>query len=409
MFQKSLSKYIFLIAITFFLLSAIVGLLVRWNFVSPSHLVSYINLVQGHSHVAFLGWGYLGVIGVILKLFISKENRDKLIYKITLLIIVVSIFLMLFSFSLSGYKMFSIILLSIFGITSYVLSFSFLKDLTGSNTSIKFIKYSIYYYLLSSLATWFLVLVIIKFGKSDLYYNTIYFYLHFLYNGFFVFSLFGILLKILENQQILISEIYKRLFFIYLNIACIPAYFLSILWSKVGPLFYIIGFAASILQFISLIFLVKIIQQAFLNLKWSQISKVLLKFLVIAYSLKVVSQIGSSFPYFVDNSLALKPYFIIGYLHLFTLAFMSVFIILILSLLEKIYFKNKISILGLIFFLIGILLTELLLFGQGFLILAKLKPIKEYNMLLFLCSSFMVTGILFLFIGQISKSRNLLQ
>ena len=47
-------------------------------------------------------------------------------------------------------------------------------------------------------------------------------------------------------------------FFIYLNIACIPAYALSILWSKVAPIFYVIGFVASFLQLISLIFLFKI-------------------------------------------------------------------------------------------------------------------------------------------------------
>ncbi|MBI9042576.1 hypothetical protein [Lutibacter sp.] len=405
MLQKLISKNIFIIAISLFVLSAFLGLLIRWNFVFPSQLISYKNFVQGHSHVAFLGWGYLAVIGAILKFFISNENRSKPIYKTTLLIIILSVFLMLFSFPISGYKVLSIVLLTVFGITSYVLSFNLLSDLNGGNTSNKLLRFGIYYYLLSSLATWFLVFVIIKIGKSDLYYNTIYFYLHFLYNGFFVFALFGLLFKVFENQQILISEKYKKLFFIYLNVACIPAYFLSILWSSNSSVFYIFGFAAAFLQLISLLFLFKILQQVFLTLKWNVLSKVLLKFLIIAYSLKVLSQFLSAFPYVVQKSLALKPFFIIGYLHLFTLAFMSVFIILILSMIGKIFMENTISKIGISTFLCGIILTEFLLFGEGFLILIKLKPISNYNLWLLACSGILFLGIFLVFITQLLKPK----
>jgi len=60
--------------------SAFYGLVLRWNFAFPSTLISYKNLLQGHSHVAFLGWGYLAIIYGIFKLFIPKEKRDLPIY-----------------------------------------------------------------------------------------------------------------------------------------------------------------------------------------------------------------------------------------------------------------------------------------------------------------------------------------
>ena len=101
---------------------------------------------------------------------------------------------------------------SIFGLTSYVLSFKLLKDLIGKTIADKLVKYGIYYYLISSLATWFLAYVIVTQGKTELYYNTVYFYLHFLYNGFFVFGLFGLLFKAFENKKISISENYKKYF-----------------------------------------------------------------------------------------------------------------------------------------------------------------------------------------------------
>ena len=399
------NRTLILYTLFLFILSAIYGLVLRFNFAFPSNIISYKNMLQGHSHVAFLGWGYLVVIGLILKVFLHKSKRDSKVYKITLGIIIATISLMLFSFILSGYKMFSIVLLSIFGLTSYVLSFKLLKDLIGKTIADKLVKYGIYYYLISSLATWFLAYVIVSQGKTELYYNTVYFYLHFLYNGFFVFGLFGLLFKAFENKKISISENYKKYFFVLLNIACIPAYILSILWSSNNLILNIIGFLASILQVISLLFLFKILKQVFQQINWSFISKVLLTFSITAYSLKIIAQIVSAFPYFVEKSLALKPFFIIGYLHLFTLAFMSVLIFFLLKESKYINFNKSIAKIGIGLFILGVFLTEITLFLQGFLILSGLKLINNYEIILFIFSFLLVLGLILIFIGQFKKKK----
>ncbi|UMB61274.1 hypothetical protein MHL31_03500 [Lutibacter sp. A80] len=396
-------KTLIIYSLLLFLFSAFYGLVLRWNFAFPSALISYKNLLQGHSHVAFLGWGYLTVIYAVCKLFIPKEKRDSKVYKVTLFIIIITIFLMLFSFLLSGYKTFSIVLLSVFGITSYVLSFKILKDLKGESTAAKLVKFGMYYYLISSFATWFLAFVVVTQGKTNLYYNSIYFYMHFLYNGFFVFTLFGLLFKIFENQNVKVSNSLKKYFFIYLNLACIPAYVLSVLWSTTTIVYNIIGFIAAILQLISLLFLLKILKQVLEQINWGFISKLVLKFAMIAYVLKILAQVASAFPYFVKKSLALKPYFIIGYLHLFTLAFMSVLLFLILKQLKILYFNRMLSKLGLTFFLLGVLFTELLLFLQGFLILIKQQIIPNYTIILLIFSFFIVIGIVQIFISQFLK------
>ncbi len=399
------SRFLYLYAFTLFILSALYGLLMRWNFAFPTKLLSYQNLLQSHSHVAFLGWGYIVVIGAIMYYFVSDVKKQSSVYKTTLAILLVTISFMLISFPLGGYKVFSIVLLAVFGLTSYVLSFRILKDLQGNNTSAKLIRFGIYYYLLSSLATWFLAFVIVTQGKTDLYYNTVYFYLHFLYNGFFVFVLFGLLFKIFENQHIVISEILKRSFFIYLNIACIPAYALSVLWSTDVLLFNVVGFVSSVLQFISLVFLIKIMRQAFLQINWHFISKLLLKFALFSYSLKIISQILSSFPYFVEKSLALKPFFIIGYLHLFTLGFLSVLLFLILDQLGKLNLHKPTSKVGILLFLAGVFITESLLFLQGFLFLFQFDAIKNYSLILLIFSFLMVVGLLVVYVNQFHKER----
>lgn len=401
------SKFLYLYAFTLFILSALYGLIMRWNFAFPTKFIPYQNLLQSHSHVAFLGWGYLAAIGAIMYYFVSDADKQRKAYKVTLTILLVVIPLMLISFPLGGYKVFSIVLLAVFGLTSYVLSFKILKDLQGNNTSVKLIRYGIYYYLLSSLATWFLAFVIVTLGKTDLYYNTVYFYLHFLYNGFFVFALFGLLFKIFENQQIVISEKLKQHFFLYLNMACIPAYALSVLWSTDVLLFNAVGFVASALQFISLVFLFKIMQQAFSQINWSFTSKLLLTFALISYSLKIISQILSAFPYIVEKSLALKPFFIIGYLHLFTLGFLSVFLFLIVSQLGKINLQKPTSKVGILLFLSGIFITESLLFLQGFLFMFQFNAIKNYSLILLIFSFLMLIGLLAVYVNQFSRKMGI--
>ena len=354
--------------------------------------------------MAFLGWGYIATVGVLIKYFVKESEQNNKLYKITLFIIITSVTLMLISFPLSGYKVFSIVLLSVFGITSYVLSFKLLKDITGAGTTVKLVKYGIYYYLLSSLATWFIAGVVVTQGKTDLYYNTVYFYLHFLYNGYFAFVLFGLLFKIFEKQHISFSTKSQKRFFIYLNIACIPAYTLSILWSKVPIIFNVIGFVASILQLISLIYLGRIMLQILPQLNWNYLSKLLLKFGLIAYVFKILIQIFSAFPVIVEKSLALKHFFIIGYLHLFTLGFMSVLLLLILNKLKIFSLQQWISKIGIIIFLIGIVTTEFLLFFQGFNYLKGFKPLTNYNLVLLGFSSFLVIGLILIFIDQLKKT-----
>lgn len=403
---KGKTPYLFAFAL--FILSALYGLLIRWNFVFPIEGFVYKNILQSHSHVAFLGWGYISIITLIIQIYLSEFQRENKIYKTLISIIIITVILMLFSFPISGYKVFSIVLLAVFGITSYVLSFKLLKDLKGNGIDVKLIKYGIYYYILSSLATWFLAVVLITQGKTNLYYNTVYFYLHFLYNGFFVFNLFGLLFKVFKKYNLTINTSYQYQFFIYLNVACIPAYLLSVLWSKVSSIFYVVGFAASILQLISLIFLFKIMRSIFFQLKWNFVSKILLNFGFIAYSLKIVMQIFSSFPYFVEKSIALKPFLIIGYLHLFTLGFMSVMLFFILLEFGKISLKTSFSKIGMFTFLGGVFLTELLLFSQGFFILLRFSIIQQYNLFLLIASIFMVVGLGLIYFPQLRTSKKVI-
>ncbi len=387
------------LCLTLFVFSAVYGLLMRLQVIHPIFELDYTNVLQSHSHVAFLGWGFLTTLIALQYVFLDANQRKKKLYQITFWSMFMAITLMLASFALSGYKVFSIVLLTVFGISSYIYCIEMLKDLkkdTEHLISSKFARTSIYYYLLSSLATWFIGYVSVTQGKTDLYYNSIYFYLHFLYNGFFVFALFGVFFKMLRKKSMLISQRRIKHFYYYTNIACIPAFALSILWSNVHFGFHIIGGIAAVVQLIGLVYLLVIIKQTFVRYSLSNYSRILLMTVIVSYGLKLVAQFLAAFPYIITKSVELKPYFIIGYLHMVTIGFVSFFLLTLIVELRGYYFKPVFPKFGLSLFLAGFFSTELLFFTQGFLYMVKWKPIGSYLLLVFVASAIMVLGILLL-------------
>lgn len=390
------------ISFLFFLISAFYGLLLRINFFLPFENINHTWFTQGHSHVAFLGWGFLATTAFMNHYFLNDVQQRKKIYQILFYVFVLTVLGMFFSFPLQGYKFFSITFLSIFGIASYIYFYHFLKDLNLNSTNeigVKFIKWAIYYYFISSIAIWAIGPIVITMGKTSLYYNGVYFYLHFLYNGFFVFALFGILLNHFQDQ--LSNELLKKanMFFILTNLACIPAYVLSVLWSDVSIIYNVIGFIAAFIQVISLIYFTPLIIKLTSIYKSNFKLKLVLIIISIAYSIKLLAQLASAFPEIIQKSIALKSYFIIGYLHLFTLLFMSLFLIFLIQISLKL-FQNTGSKLAFFVFLIGIFITELLLFSQGFYIWIFKEIIPNFNWYNLIASVLLFSGLCFYYLFQ---------
>ena len=118
----SKNKYLYIhifVSIVFFLISAFYGLLLRLEYVYPLS-IKYSAFLQAHSHVTFLGWGFLSTISLISAIFLSDKILNSKIIKISYWIMVICLASLLFSFPLQGYKLFSILFLTVFLLTSYI-------------------------------------------------------------------------------------------------------------------------------------------------------------------------------------------------------------------------------------------------------------------------------------------------
>lgn len=358
-------------------LVAVLGLLLRSSPFLPLPF-TYENMLHGHSHFAFGGWAMSILIWMIIQYFPSIAQKISFSHWRNIIFLnLFSAYGMLASFPFEGYGVVSIIFSTLSVVAGYYLAIILWKasKKEEQNTGVRFLRAGLFYLALSAIGP-FATGPLIAMGKqgSPIYFDTIYFYLHFQYNGWFAFTVLAVLYQIIERKGI--SKNGKKVATLFI-ISCLPAYFLSTLWNHPTAAFYVIGGIAALLQLISVFYLVK----DFTQLKNEHsFLKIVMQLALLAFTVKNILQLLSAFPFFADMAYANRN-FIIAYLHLALLGFVSLLaIVFVVNENQKILnvpFKRALFI-----FIVAFVLTELLLVLQACgSILNFLIP--KFSMLLF--------------------------
>ena len=125
-------------------------------------------------------------------------------------------------------------------------------------------------------------------------------------------------------------------------------------------------------------------------------------FVGTALACKVLLQAGSTVPAISKFAFGFRP-IVIAYLHLVLLAFTTVFLI-VYAYMNKLIVETKMAQLGLIIFVIGIFLNEIILGVQGiFSISYTMVPFA--NEILFLLALIMLSGLILLNISMIKQRK----
>ncbi len=403
MFKHIKKPSIYLVlALTLFFISAFYGWLMRLNAFIDLPFLNYTRVLQSHSHVTFLGWGFIAITALFNYRFLPKGIAFSTKYNLLFGLQIGITALMLVSFPLQGYKLFSIALLSSFALLSYLYFYFFYKDYQLNKALPlvhSFLKASVFYYLLAMGAIWALGFVMAKFGKGEIYSNTIYFYLHFLYNGFFIFGLLALLFDYLNQIKVSYSATDGRKFFVFMNMACIPAYLLSLV--KIESLYILlIGGLAAVLQIIAWVYFYRIAKHIKPYMKG--VKGYLFQIFYAAFLIKTILQLGSVLPFVREQLPSLKSYFIIGYIHLVTLGIISTLLLFFLLVHRFVLASEPVHKLGFLLFVVGFLGTEICLFGQGFSVQVLGQTIPYYEYLLAGFSTVLVLGVLSVWSNSIS-------
>jgi hypothetical protein len=232
------------------------------------------------------------------------------------------------------------------------------------------------------------------------YLASIYWFLHFQYNGWFFFACVGLFLISINtfNTQFRFS---RKIFWLF-AISCIPAYGLSVLWLKLPVLLYILIVVGAFMQFIAWIMMLLELRKIKLaDISNNFLHKALFILVAICISIKILLQLGSVIPSVSQMAFSFRP-IVIAYLHLILLAIISVFIINHISV-TRLISNTKSALTGIIIFSCGVYLNELVLGIQGIASFSYFL-IPYINQALFGVAIIIFCGLSILFISQMRKT-----
>lgn len=315
------------IPLLFFVLAAVIGLFLRWQFVSPTPGTRYTYFLHAHSHVMFLGW----IFNVLFLSFIAhhlSEKRTPLLrnFFLTLQALVVA---MMISFPIQGYGLYSIIFSTLHTLAVMVFIVWFFHLTKGERTvSLWFARTSLFFFFLSTAGPFSLGYLMANGMGNSVWYNfSIYYYLHFQYNGFFLFGIFSLYFHLLEQKRIRYDVSGALRFGKWMAAACIPAYSLSILYAQPGWSFNVIGALAAIIQLIALGWFIRQTgrQRNFLKAHFHPVALRLFAIVLVSLSIKSLLQVASAHPFLALLAYELRPV-VIAYLHLVLVGVISFFL-----------------------------------------------------------------------------------
>lgn len=316
------------IPLLFFAFAAALGLFLRWQFIDPTPGVRYTWFLHSHSHIMFLGW----VFNLLYLSFVDHHvslSQQPLFTKLFVLLQTLVIAMMI-SFPLQGYGTWSIIFSTLHTFGALIFVIMFFRRTSGEKTvPIWFARMALLFFCLSTAGPFSLgYLMSNGMGQTVWYHLSIYYYLHFQYNGFFLFGMFSLFFQLLEIKSIPFDSSKAMSFGRWLAIACVPAYALSVLFANPPNFFHIIGAAAAIMQIFAVYKFSTMLTPILHQMKGSiqQTSYSLLKVILIALVMKLFLQLSSAHPHIAQLAYELRPV-VIAYLHLVLVGVISLSII----------------------------------------------------------------------------------
>lgn len=344
---------------------ALLGVVMRYKIGFSLPFLDQKNLQHAHSHFAFTGWVTLLLMVLLSRATPQLATVPQPKYWQWGSQLGLS-YAMLVAFAAGGYSPLAIVLSTLSIGVFYWFAWSHYRALQQAPASAgkPWVVAALFFGVLSTLGTFYLSYqTATKSLVQGNYLASVYWYLHFQYNGWFFFAIMGLFLDDLEQRGIRLHQ--QRLAFWLLALSAIPAYGLSVLWSKLSLPFYLLTALAAVAQAAGWVLLLRAAwaQRTALSRHWKTIHLVFFAAIALAISIKLGLQLGSTLPAISKLAFGFRP-IVIAYLHLVFLGITSSYLLIHLCL-QQVRPLNGLGHWGLIGFLVGVGLNELVLAIQG--------------------------------------------
>lgn len=388
-----------------FLVASIMGLLMRFVTLFHFSSINYSFLLHAHSHVAMLGWVYMTLYALIVYLFVPKDKSCKPIYNRLFWMTEFTVIGMMISFPVQGYAFFSIVFSTTHILLSYVFCIVVWKDTYKEKTpESKLLSAAILFMVFSTFGVWCLGPALSMLGKQNAFYQiAIQFFLHFQFNGWFLFAVLALFLK--QVKRDLKEEVFNK-FFSLLILSTFLTMALPISWYVKNEMLKWINIFGVLLQILAFVYFYKMLNHyaSYFKSNLNTTTKCIYGLALFSLVFKISMQLLNLIPDLAEVSHQIRN-FVIGYIHLTALGIITG--ILFGVLIENKILDNKSKILryGIKIFTLGYTMTELLLFVQGGFFYLGLEKLFGYFEALFIAGILIVVSIILIMISILNKKQ----
>lgn len=390
----------FRIALLNLLFAAIIGALLRALYLWEVPFVRFRPFLHAHSHVALLGWLFIGVVLCLL----HDGGNGTFTRRMRWLLIGMqaAVIAMLISFPVQGYGPVSIAASSAHLLLAYpLLSLVWRASRSWpSEGSGKLTRWAIAFLAISTIGTWALPVIIATGSQGkEIYYWAVQFFLHFQFNGWFWFAAMAIGARWAERNgfDLRIDRLTTALWVV----SAIFTYALAIAWSEPHPgVFATVSMAVALQVWAAartLRILLRLRNQAYTRFPpWARI---LIGIALVSMAMKVLVQAAVAVPSVAVMSLTVR-HLVMGFIHMNTLGTMTALLLAYAITQSWCDPRHGLTRAGLVLLTTGIIASELLLFTQGTFFWAGWGMIPGHYWHLFVASALMPVGVALLLIAS---------
>jgi hypothetical protein len=349
---------------------SVLGVVLRYKQSFALPILDYKYLLNAHSHFAFSGWITTALFSGLLYILTTSGVRLSSVYRYQFWLNQLSSFGMLVSFTCQGYGPISIVFSAISVLFSYWFAVKYFRDMRNARWPpvVKLcVRMALLFLVLSSAGPYLLAYSMSHHvGSISFYYNAIYLYLHFQYNGWFSFGVIALFFWSVFRYGTPVACSLGSAFVWLLAIACIPAYCLSLLWTDPPAWIWAVGVFSVLLQVAALIILSIFLRR---NIRgWSGqmpgVTRNIWTLAFAAFALKLGLQAMSVVPQLGNLAFSHRSV-IIAYLHLVVLCFVTFMLLGFFISQGLLSLRAGAARTGLLLFIVGVVLNEVILLIQS--------------------------------------------
>lgn len=381
---------------------ATLGFLLRAKIAFPIPFIEQKHFLHGHSHFALSGWiSHLLMVLLLMRLPVVISPKLQARFRLILILNLVCAYGMALAFCYQGYATISIIFSTASILVAYFFTATYFSATAGmKSNNLPWARTALFFNVFSSLGTWVLAFMMFMHVESEQgYLSTVLFFLHFQYNGWFIFAGVYLALDMLRQEAVAKIPAYVLP---GAALSCAFTYVLSLpVMLEIPWLMLLCGISAVFqLYFFAVIF--NRVKLGGIKPGGGIVSLWLFRGALLALALKLVLQCFSAVPMFAQFAFGSRP-IIIGYLHLVFLLIVSFFLLAYL-LAGKLVHNSQAMRIGMVIFAIGALLNETLLLTQA-IGNAIMEPIGAMPYYLLTAAFLLCAGGFIIFFSAIKKEN----